>query len=159
MSSDLSKRRVVIAGMGVISPSGKDLVTLQTDDADVVTAGAEEMLELLHVGFCRLRAMTERGGDPKQATRPFDLNRDGFVLGKGAAFFVLEELFHAPAQGARIYAEVAGHGRSCEADHATNPHSEGLGYVWPMKKSTPPRAHPSPGGRLHQCPRPGNAAE
>jgi len=71
MSADLSERRVVIAGMGVISSSGKDLVTLQTDDADVVTTGGvEEMPDLLHVGFCRLRAMTERGGDPKQAARP-----------------------------------------------------------------------------------------
>jgi len=121
--------------------SGNDAIghaakIIQTDDADVVIAGgAEEMPELLHVGFCRLRAMTERGGDPKQAARPFDRNRDGFVLGEGAAFFVLEELFHALARGARIYAEVAGHGRSCEAYHATDPHPEGLGYVWAMEKA------------------------
>ena len=69
MSADLSERRVVIAGMGVISSSGKDLVTLQTDDADVVAAGGRRRWLVL-VGFCRLRAMTERGGDPKQAARP-----------------------------------------------------------------------------------------
>jgi 3-oxoacyl-[acyl-carrier-protein] synthase II len=96
--------------------SGNDAIghaaqAIQTDDADVMIAGgSEEMPELLHVGFCRLRAMTERGGDPKQAMKPFDRNRDGFVLGEGAAFFVLEELSHALARGARIYAEVVGYG-------------------------------------------------
>ncbi len=61
------------------------------------------MPDLLHVGFCRLRAMTERGCDPKQAARPFDLSQDGFVLGEGAALFVLEELFHAIARVSHIY--------------------------------------------------------
>jgi 3-oxoacyl-[acyl-carrier-protein] synthase II len=103
---------------------------------DVVLAGgAEESWELLHVGFCRIRTMTEQGGDPARAMRPFDRERDGFLLGEGSAFFVLEELTHALERGARIYAEVAGHGHSCEAYHATDPHPEGVGYVRAMEKA------------------------
>jgi 3-oxoacyl-[acyl-carrier-protein] synthase II len=92
-------------------------------------------MEMLHVGFCRVRAMTEQTCDPAEAMRPFDSTRDGFLLGEGAAFFVLEELSHALGRGARIYAEIAGHGRSCEAYHATDPHPEGLGYSRAMEKA------------------------
>src|SRR5580658_7984586 len=100
---------------------------IQCDDMDVAVAGgADETMEMLHVGFCRLRAMTEQTGLPAEAMRPFDRTRDGFVLGEGAAFFVLEELSHALCRGARIYAEVAGHGQSCEAYHATDPHPDGV---------------------------------
>jgi 3-oxoacyl-[acyl-carrier-protein] synthase II len=67
--------------------------------------------------------------------RPFDKTRDGFVLGEGAAFFVLEDLTHALSRGARIYAEVSGHGRSCEAYHATDPHPEGIGYSRAIEKA------------------------
>ena len=67
--------------------------------------------------------------------RPFDRTRDGFLLGEGSAFFVLEELSHALGRGARIYAEIAGHGRSCEAYHATDPHPEGLGYARALEKA------------------------
>jgi 3-oxoacyl-[acyl-carrier-protein] synthase II len=121
--------------------SGNDAIgyaaqMIRCDDVDVVVAGgAEEMMEMLHVGFCRVRAMTEQGGDPARAMRPFDHGRDGFLLGEGAAFVVLEELSHALGRGARIYAEVAGHGRSCEAYHATDPHPEGLGYKRSLEKA------------------------
>jgi 3-oxoacyl-[acyl-carrier-protein] synthase II len=121
--------------------SGNDAIgyaaqMIRCDDVDVVVAGgAEEMMEMLHVGFCRVRAMTEQGGDPARAMRPFDHSRDGFVLGEGAAFLVLEELSHALGRGARIYAEIAGHGRSCEAYHATDPHPEGLGYKRSLEKA------------------------
>jgi 3-oxoacyl-[acyl-carrier-protein] synthase II len=109
---------------------------IQSDDMDVVIAGgADETMEMLHVGFCRLRAMTEQTGEPAQAMRPFDRTRDGFVLGEGAAFFVLEELSHALGRGARIYAELVGHGQSCEAYHATDPHPDGVGYARALRKA------------------------
>jgi len=90
---------------------------------------------MLHVGFCRVQAMTAQGGDPARAMRPFDHSRDGFVLGEGAAFLVVEELSHALGRGARIYAEIAGHGRSCEAYHPTDPHPDGLGYKRSLEKA------------------------
>jgi 3-oxoacyl-[acyl-carrier-protein] synthase II len=121
--------------------SGNDAIghaarLIQSDDIDVAVAGgAEETMEMVHIGFCRLRAMTEQTGPPAEAMRPFDRTRDGFVLGEGAAFFVLEELTHALGRGARIYAEIAGHGQSCEAYHATDPHPDGVGYVRAMEKA------------------------
>lgn len=99
------------------------------DEADIMLAGGSEAItELLHSGFCKLKTMSEWQGDPKMAMRPFDKNRDGFLLGEGAAFLVLEELSHAKARGARIYAEIVSHGRVSEAFHSTDPHPEGLGY-------------------------------
>jgi 3-oxoacyl-[acyl-carrier-protein] synthase II len=130
--------------------SGNDAIgyaahLIQDDDVDVVIAGgAEQTMEMLHVGFCRVRAMTEHACEPAQSMRPFDRTRDGFVLGEGAAFFVLEELSHALGRGARIYAEIAGHGRSCEAYHATDPHPDGVGYVRAMEKALRnARIHPT----------------
>jgi 3-oxoacyl-[acyl-carrier-protein] synthase II len=119
---------------------------VEHDEVDIALAGgSEEMVEMLHVGFCKLRAMSEHNDDPPQAMRPFDKTRDGFVLGEGSAFLVLEELSHALARGARIYAEVLGHGRRCEAYHATDPHPEGIGYVQSMEEALR-RARISPSG-------------
>lgn len=121
--------------------SGNDAIgyaaqMIRDDEADVVVAGgSEEMVEMMHIGFCRLRAMSEKGGDPTRAMCPFDQSRDGFLLGEGSAFLVLEELSHAVGRGARIYAEFAGHGRSCESFHATDPHPEGLGYGRSLEKA------------------------
>jgi len=121
--------------------SGSDAIghatrMIRLDDVDVAVAGgAEETFELLHASFCRVRAMTEQTGSPGEAMRPFDRSRDGFVMGEGAAFFVLEEMSHALGRGARIYAEIAGHGHSCEAYHATDPHPEGVGYVRAFEKA------------------------
>ncbi len=121
--------------------SGNDAIgyaarMIQLDDVDVALAGgAEAMIDMLHIGFCRVRTMTEQNADPQRAMRPFDRTRDGFVLGEGAVFFVLEELSHALGRGARIYAEVIGHGRSSEAYHATDPHPDGWGYVRCLEKS------------------------
>ncbi len=130
--------------------SGNDAIgyakqMIQCDDVDVAIAGgSEETMEMLHVGFCRVRAMTEHDGAPGEAMRPFDRNRDGFVLGEGAAFFVLEELSHALGRGARIYAEFVGHGRSCEAYHATDPHPDGVGYARAISKALRnARIHPT----------------
>lgn len=130
--------------------SGNDAIgyamnMIKMDDVDVAVAGgAEENMEMLHAGFCRVRAMSEFTGDPATAMRPFDKSRDGFLIGEGATFFVLEELSHALGRGAKIYAEVAGHGRSCEAYHATDPHPEGQGYVRALEKALrSARIHPS----------------
>jgi 3-oxoacyl-[acyl-carrier-protein] synthase II len=130
--------------------SGNDAIgyarqMIQTDEIDVVIAGgAEETLEMLHAGFCRVRVMSEQNAAPTAAMRPFDRARNGFVLGEGAAFLVLEELTHALQRGARIYAEVLGHGRSCEGYHATDPHPEGLGYRRALEKALrQARIHPS----------------
>jgi len=121
--------------------SGNDAIghaarMVQHDELDVVIAGgSDEILEMLHIGFCKLHTMTEHGGDPRQAMRPFDRSRDGFVLGEGAAFVIVEELSHAMARGAKIYAEIMGHGRTAEAHHPTDPHPEGLGYKSALKRA------------------------
>ncbi len=130
--------------------SGSDAIghaarLIALDDIDVAVAGGSEgTFELVQAGFCRLRAMTEHNGDPRAAMRPFDRTRDGFLLGEGSAFLVLEELSHALGRGAHIYAEIVGHGRSCEAYHATDPHPEGVGYVRAFEKSLrDAHVHPS----------------
>ena len=129
--------------------SGNDAIgyaakMVQQDELDVVIAGgADEIFEMLHVGFCKLRAMTEGNDDPQHAVRPFDRKRDGFLLGEGAAYVVIEELSHAKARGAKIYAEIMGHGRTAEAYHPTDPHPEGLGYKSAMRRAfRSARMHP-----------------
>lgn len=126
--------------------SGADAVghawrSVKDDDMDVMIAGGSDAIfEAQHFGFCRLRAMSELPGPPGTQMRPFDKTRDGFILGEGAAYFVIEELSHALARGARIYAEILGHGRSCESYHATDPHPDGLGYINAMRRAMR-RAH------------------
>lgn len=80
-----------------------------------------------------MHALSERNDDPQTASRPFDLDRDGFVLGEGAGCIILEELNHAKARGAKIYAEMVGGGMSADAYHLTATHPEGLGAYNVMK--------------------------
>jgi 3-oxoacyl-[acyl-carrier-protein] synthase II len=94
----------------------------------IITGGSEAAITASGIGgFNAMKALSERNDDPKTASRPFDLDRDGFVLGEGAAALVLEDREHALRRGARIYAEVAGGGMSADAYHMTAPHPEGLG--------------------------------
>lgn len=95
-----------------------------------VTGGSEAPVAESSVGgFCSMKAMSIRNNDPATASRPFDVDRDGFVMGEGAGCLILEELEHAKARGARIYAEVAGAAMTADAYHMTSTHPEGLGAL------------------------------
>lgn len=97
--------------------------------ADLAITGGSEasVCEPAIGGFNSMKALSERNDDPSTASRPYDLNRDGFVLGEGAGALILEELEHAKARGAKIYAEIVGIGASGDAYHMTAPHPDGLG--------------------------------
>ena len=101
-----------------------------------ITGGSEAAVNEPGVaGFNAMKALSERNDDPATASRPFDLNRDGFVLGEGGAALILESLDHALARGARIYAEIGGAGLSADAHHITAPHPEGLGATLVMRNA------------------------
>ena len=102
----------------------------------IVTGGSEAAVcESGIGGFSAMKALSQRNDDPATASRPFDLERDGFVLGEGSGALILEELEHAQARGAKIYAEVAGGGLTADAHHLTAPHPEGLGAINVMKQT------------------------
>ncbi len=110
---------------------------LERGDADIMLAGGAEasVSPLPFAGFCATRAMSARNEDPERASRPFDKNRDGFVMGEGAGVVVLERLEHALGRDAPIYAEVAGYGSTADAFHLTAPEPEGDGMVRVMAEA------------------------
>ena len=106
-------------------------------EADVMFAGGAEapITPLGMAGFCALKALSERNDAPEKASRPFDARRDGFVIGEGAGIVLLEDLEHALARGARIYAEVSGYGMTSDAYHVTAPAPDGDGAVRVMLRA------------------------
>ena len=96
---------------------------IQRDEADIMAAGGSEaaITKMGFGGFCALKALSTRNDDPKTASRPFDKDRDGFVMGEGAAVVILEELEYAKKRGAHIYCEIVGYGMSGDAYHMTAP--------------------------------------
>src|SRR3954463_825038 len=111
--------------------------TIQYGDADImITGGAEATVTPMAIGgFANMKALSERNETPATASRPFDATRDGFVMGEGAGIVILEELEHAKARGARVYAEIVGYGATGDAHHLTAPAPEGEGAQRAMKRA------------------------
>ncbi len=114
---------------------GEAFRIVQRGDAEVMIAGGTEscVTKMAVGGFCALMALSRRNDAPAKASRPFDKERDGFVIGEGAGLMVLEELEHATRRGARIYAEMAGYGRTADAYHMTAPDPDGAGAAEAMR--------------------------
>lgn len=128
---------VATACASATNAMGDAFKAIQYGDADVmVTGGAEAAITPIGVsGFSNMRALSERNDDPAGASRPFDADRDGFVLSEGAGILVFEELEHAKARGAKIYGEVLGYGASADAGHITQPDENGTGAARAMSSA------------------------
>jgi len=113
---------------------GQAMRIIQRGDADIMLAGGAEaaVTEMGIAGFAAMKALSRRNDEPMRASRPFEKDRDGFVMGEGAAIVVLEDMEHAKARGARIYCEVAGFGMTCDAYHVTAPAETGEGAARAM---------------------------
>ncbi len=116
---------------------GEAFNAMQRGEADVMIAGGSEaaITPFSYASFCSMKAMSTRNDEPHRASRPFDRNRDGFVMGEGAGILVLETLDRARARGARIYCELAGYGATCDAFHITQPDPEGRGLSLAMRRA------------------------
>ncbi|OLE66818.1 MAG: beta-ketoacyl-[acyl-carrier-protein] synthase II, partial [Acidobacteria bacterium 13_1_20CM_2_68_7] len=116
---------------------GEAYEIIKRSDADVMIAGGCEgvIAPLCVGGFCAMRALSTRNDDPERASRPFDADRDGFVISEGAGIVILEELGHAVRRHAKIYAEVAGYGASSDAFHVSAPSEDGDGPVRVMRRA------------------------
>ncbi len=128
---------VVTACASATNAIGDSYKLIRDNEADVIITGGSEAA-LTYVGisaFAAMRALSERNDDPARASRPFDRDRDGFVLSEGAGLLVLEELEHAKTRGARIYGEMLGYGVSCDAGHITAPDPNGVGAAYAMSQA------------------------
>ncbi len=116
---------------------GEATEIIKRGDAKAMLAGgAEATITPLTMGaFCQIKATSERNDEPEKACRPWDLDRDGFVMGEGGVMLVLEDMDFARARGARIFAEIAGYGASADMHHFTAPHPEGAGASRAMRKA------------------------
>ncbi len=125
---------VATACASATNAMGDALKAIQYDDTDVmITGGAEAAVTKMGIAaFSNMRALSMRNDDPPRASRPFDADRDGFVLAEGAGILIFEELEHAKRRGARIYAEVLGYGASGDAGHITQPDEHGVGAAKAM---------------------------
>jgi len=126
---------VATACASATNAMGDAFKSIQYDDADVmVTGGSEAAITPMGIsGFANMRALSERNDAPTKASRPFDVDRDGFVLSEGAGMLVFEELEHARRRGAKIYGEVLGYGASADAGHITQPDEAGIGAARAMQ--------------------------
>jgi len=106
------------------------------DAVAMLAGGSEATITPLTMGaFCQIKATSERNDEPERACRPFDLGRDGFVMGEGSVMLVLEDLDHAKQRGARVLAEISGYGASADMYHFTAPQPEGKGAIRAMRKA------------------------
>jgi len=128
---------IVSACASATDAIGIALRLIQSGDADVIVTGGSEasVLPLTIAGFANMRALSTRNDNPEAASRPFDLNRDGFVLGEGSGILVIETENHAKARNAPILAELAGYGATDDAFHVTQPSEGGVGGAKAMKKA------------------------
>ncbi|OYV67215.1 MAG: beta-ketoacyl-[acyl-carrier-protein] synthase II, partial [Gemmatimonadetes bacterium 21-71-4] len=116
---------------------GEAFRTIQYGDADVMLCGGTEatVTPMAIGGFANMKALSERNDSPATASRPFDVTRDGFVMGEGCGIVVLEALEHARARGARIYGEIVGYGATADAHHLTSPAPDGEGAQRAMRRA------------------------
>jgi 3-oxoacyl-[acyl-carrier-protein] synthase II len=128
---------VATACASATNAMGDAFKAIQYDEADVmITGGSEAAITPMGIsGFANMRALSERNEEPQKASRPFDRDRDGFVLSEGAGMLVFEELESAKRRGARIYCEVVGYGASADAGHITQPDEGGIGAARAMKRA------------------------
>lgn len=128
---------VVTACASATNAIGDSFRLIRDGEADVIITGGSEAA-VTHIGlsaFAAMRALSERNDDPAHASRPFDRDRDGFVLSEGAGLLVLEELERAKARGATIYGEIYGYGVSCDGGHITAPDKDGVGAAYAMAQA------------------------
>ncbi|MBE3102422.1 MAG: beta-ketoacyl-ACP synthase II [Firmicutes bacterium] len=128
---------IVTACASATNAIGEAFRAIRNGDADVIVTGGSEasITPLSLAGFCSMKALSTRNDDPKGASRPFDLDRDGFVMGEGAGLLIMESYEHAMNRGATILAEMAGYGLTADAYHITSPAPEGEGGARAMKQA------------------------
>jgi len=126
---------IVTACAAATDAIGQGMRLIRENHADMIFSGGSEasIVRMCMSSFINIQALSTRNDQPEKASRPFDRDRDGFVMGEGAGVLILEEYEHAKARGAKIYAEVAGFGQTCDAHHLTAPDPEGRGVARAMR--------------------------